>query len=451
MKSDYTNLLLAVLLSIIVTSCITPPFVLVDGGASATAFVYFDENGNGIFEKGERPLSRVKVGGQSYTDETGNASVFYFSPGCASKCWEGWSISVETPQGYKPSTPTQFQLIGDNQTYQFGFTLDPASVTATPYSSRLSCKIYGGVSGEDSGVSSDGSLWFAIPDGVAKYDSRSDLFQLNNNLSGLYDDIFTGDNNEIWITSQESNISRYLNSEWQTYGEESLITSSDISLGKTSDGRIWFARQAPPDSLISFNVETGKWQYFTYPSNSKYVVGQHVRVSTDGSAWFAAFDYRADKQIPDSSKSIQWKIFDIHSFTADEIVVIPDLYWINDSKLVADGTIWLTTTNGLAHFEPSTNKWDIYDWPISPEGNIIYGGDTISVGPDGLVWIGGSYYQKPLALRFVPKSGEWFAYDDRDGIPDIETIDNISVTPDGKVWFGFGLAHDIVAGCLVLK
>ena len=431
------------------TSPLTTPYIAVDGFADGEVFVWFDENANGMVDSGEKPLSRVLVGigyPNTFTEENGKASVGEFMAGCANDCWKGEKVYVDVPQGYKPTTPTEYPLTGYEQTYQFGFALDPTSATATPYLSHLACKTYKGIATEDSVVAFDGSLWVVLFDGVARYDLQSDQFHFYESTHGLYENISVGENGEIWIASQESTISRFLDSEWITYGKDSLITASDIALVSYSGDEVWFARQSSPNSIISFNKKSGEWKYFTPSNNVKRVVGQNVRLSTDGSTWFAAFGYRAEKAVPVSDIKINWKVYDLHTFTEEEIIEMPNLMWIEDSQIAMDGTIWLITSQGLTQFNPLTNTWKIYNWPHT---EFIDRG-SIAISPDGSIWVGISSNGKPLTLRYIPDSNDtnWYTYDDRDGIPE---IDNIAITPDGRIWFGSGLASSAVVGCNLLK
>lgn len=422
-----------------------------DGVATADVFVWFDENGNGVVDEDEKPLSRVEVGidyEAQYTNEDGKASIAKFMPGCSDNCSANQRVFAKTPQGYKPTTPTEIITTGQDQVYQFGFELDPSIPTATPYVSAMECKTYPGIEVKDSTVAPDGSLWLGLRDGVAEYDAITDRFIVHNSPSGLYDEIHVGEDQAIWIASQEFRISRYANAEWLTYEHDGLITASDIQLGETSKEIIWFARKAPPNSIISFNKKTGAWQYFTQTSDLKYVIGQSVRLSTDGFTWFAAFDERSKKIAPVSNEKIHWQIYDTHTFTEEEIFQIPNFGWIEDSQIAPDGTIWLTTTQGLAQFTPQSSSWAIHPWSELGENKPSADKSTLAISPDGSIWIG--TFGNPLALRYVPdtQNGVWSTYDDRDGLPPIDTL---SITPDNTIWFGSGLRSGGVLACKLLK
>jgi streptogramin lyase len=449
-NSSLRLLLFAVCCALIGSGCVA--YYAVDGSADAKVLVWLDANANGIVDPGEKPLNRVKVGmgyPDIFTDENGRASVGEFMPGCASNCWEGETVVVEAPQGYKPTTPMEFKLTGEDQTFQFGFVLDPLAATSTPYSAGLSCKTYKDIEPQGMAIAPDGSLWIALYDGTAKYDPKADQFVSYAGLDGLYEGINIGSNGEVWISTQEYMISRYFDSEWSTWQKESLIAASDVSIGTTQDGRVWFAVQAPPSELASFNPLTNEWRFFIQPEDLNYAVGTKVRASTDNSTWFAAFDDRAGATPPGPTPNIQWKIYDEHSFTKDEIQKIPSLGWIEDSKFDSRGLLWLSTTEGLASYDPVTDNWTINAWPHTNDIYPMIDTSSLGIGPDGSIWIGTSSNNRPLLLRFFPNEGgsAWQTYDDRDGIPNSGGIGKIAFTPDGKLW----LSVEGIAGCLVLR
>ncbi len=450
MKSNHSCFSVLFSFLLILTACTTGA---IDGFADGKVFVWFDENANGIVDGNERPLSRVLVGigyPNTFTDENGQASVSEFAPGCGKDCWRGKSIHAQIPQGFKATTPTEVPLIGYGKTYQFGFALDPMSATATPYAASLSCKRYPNVEADAMAVAPDGSLWVVAMDHIARYSSQEDRFVSYDAPSDLYDSIAVASNNDVWVTFQESSAGRYHDSKWTTYPADSLVTGSDLSIGTTLDGQVWFAIQAPPDKLASFNPATGQWRFYVQSSDVGYVVGEKVRALTNSSMWFAAFDDRAELTPPASDANIQWRVYDIHTFTADEVVQIPDVNWIEDSQMAADGTLWLATTNGLAQFDTATNNWNIRDWPRSEELSPVIDTSSLAISLDGSVWVGTSSNGKPLALQFIPDSnqGIWHTYDEREGIPDIE---GIAITPDGRIWFNPGSTAEMIVVCTLLK
>jgi hypothetical protein len=60
----------------------------------------------------------------SITDSSGQGQVGFFKAGCASKCWEGESVSVRVPPGYRLTTPIAVQLKDQEHAYEFGFQLE---------------------------------------------------------------------------------------------------------------------------------------------------------------------------------------------------------------------------------------------------------------------------------------------------------------------------------------
>ena len=452
------RLLLVILLSL--TSCIVVVVLLNwNKGGKASVFVWFDANANGVFDPGEQPLARVKVyatGGfgedERFTDEEGKASVVQLAPpDCFLNCFNDFTVVVETPPGYKPTTPTTLPFTGENHTYQFGFVRDPSGVTATPYVPGLSCKTYPNIEPEKMAVAGDGSLWISLWNGAAKYDVQTDQFDLHKGPMGFYRQIRIGTNNEVWISDWDVTISRYYNSTWLNYANDNLTANSDMSIGSTVDARVWFAFQAFSSELASFNPDTNQWRSYVEHQDHDFGVGKKVKASTDGSIWFAAFDDGASKTPPDSTSEIQWKVYDLHTLTQDEIEDIPDMNQIISSKMASDGTIWLSTTEGLTHFDPIADKWSIINWPHSYYVLPTVSMDTseLAIGPDQSIWMGTTSYDRPLVLHFTPNAsgGIWRTFDDRDGIPNAGEIKTIAVTPDGTVWLG----SDVVTGCTVLK
>ncbi len=204
--------------------------------------------------------------------------------------------------------------------------------------------------------------------------------------------------------------------------------------------------------LASFNPLSDQWRFFVEPLQMAHASGTKVRALTDGSTWFAAFGDRADLTPPDSTPSLRWTIYPLHSFADYEIQEIPDLDWIYDTKIDPQGLIWLSTVRGLATYDPSADTWKIADWPASSDLSPVIDSRSLAIGPDGAIWIGGHSSGRPLVLRFAPDGagGTWQTYDDRDGLPDSPDsgeINSLEVTPDGRIW----LATEDVTACTSLQ
>ncbi len=95
---------------------------------SAKVIVWFDKNGNGLFDNGETPLPGVFTysswGTYHMTGDHGEAN---FNDLNADDFWKNNTISVKTPDGFTPTTPTHLALTAYSGTYQFGFKLIDSS------------------------------------------------------------------------------------------------------------------------------------------------------------------------------------------------------------------------------------------------------------------------------------------------------------------------------------
>lgn len=108
----------------ITPGCSYPPGAVADGYASANVQTWNDSDEDGEKDAEESPLPWVTVQMAyelSITDSRGQGTVAVFKPGCAHKCWEGESVSVLVPPGYRATTPVEMDLTGEDRTYAFGF------------------------------------------------------------------------------------------------------------------------------------------------------------------------------------------------------------------------------------------------------------------------------------------------------------------------------------------
>lgn len=107
-----------------VAGCVSPPGAAVDGYANANVVTWYDADGDGEKDPDEPPVPWVTIEidyERSITDSTGQGAVGVFKPGCARRCWEGESVSVLVPPGYRATTPTEVDLTGAEGIYAFGF------------------------------------------------------------------------------------------------------------------------------------------------------------------------------------------------------------------------------------------------------------------------------------------------------------------------------------------
>jgi hypothetical protein len=121
-------LLVCVSVTILFSSpaCSTQPGATGDGYASAEVQTWHDVDGDGERAPAESPLAWVTIQlayESSITDSSGQGKVGIFKAGCIRRCWEGESVSIKVPPGYRATTPVVLELMGQEHGYEFGLQL----------------------------------------------------------------------------------------------------------------------------------------------------------------------------------------------------------------------------------------------------------------------------------------------------------------------------------------
>ena len=427
-----------------------------DCGWNAPALSWVDENGNGLWDAGELPLEGVQlhvndtrnnykdVGRRSVSDWNGHANVFVWLPGCPAARFEVYAIP---PTGYQLTTKSVVQVAGsgygNSDPVMFGFSRLAGFPSPTPYAPGLTCKVYPEPA-QDIMAASDGSVWTVYYDHVSRYNPDLDTwhtFTVTSQMPTFFDRIQIGADNITWVSRLESVAARFQAGTWNQYsGEHNFIAATEPSIGKTPNGEIWFAPEAPPDTLVAFNPASNSWRAY-YDNWGWHETPYSVRLVTDGSVWRAAFGSRSSLTPTLETDLVKWTIYDRHTFSDSEIQPTPLEGWINAAAVAPNGVLWIAYSFGLGQFDPATNEWTLYNADTT-NGALSEEPKKLAIAPDGSVWIAASGGAHSLAFHFMPtahlnKSDGWHKYDPRDGIPDASGINSVEVSQDGSVWFGF--------------
>jgi streptogramin lyase len=416
--------------------------VLCDGVANGKVVTWIDENANGTFDPGEEPLARVKVGGDiayTLTDENGEADIGSdLIPGCCDQCWQYVEAVVDVPYGYQPTTPTTQSFTGYDETYHFGFVIDPMVPTPTPYTPKLSCVAYPQDGMQAMAVGPDGTLWLTFRDGVAKFVyNRNRIFKYDIPI-GRHSEIMIDAQDSVWIRDEFEIFGRFSDDEFSEFNRGSLIAKSTWSIGSTSDGTVWFlAGVGRSDKIASFTPSTNEWRLY-YQEWDWIEAEDQVRVSTNGVIWFAAFDDQAKNSPVLFGEEFAWDVYDIHIFSGKEKVEIPGRGSVGDGLIASDDTVWFIVGDSLLRYLPNKDEWRVFEFPesdeISPDRF-----SQMAFGPDGSIWITSTSYGKQVVLQFVHDGDEahWLTYDDRDvGFDNVGY--QIAFTEDGELWLAPG-------------
>jgi hypothetical protein len=360
-----TSLVIIPGLVIVVLLHFSERFCVWDGSISS----WVDENRNGKWDKGEPPLEGVQfhvnntkrglkdIGSRTTSDWNGHADVNVDLIGCPSARFEVYAVP---PIGYRFVTNEVVQVegpgYGNGDSIQFGFARIPGYPTPTPYVSNLTCRSYPQSAFEISSAP-DGTIWMVNIFGAVRFDPQTDTWQtypVSTTVTAIFDQIQVGNNRTVWITDFENTSARLQGSSWIYFtGEKSLVAASEQSIGRTPDGEIWFAPQAPPDILVAFNPKNNSWKAY-YGSAGAHGDSTSARIFTDGTVWRLAFGYRSAYDPPEPVPA-GWKIYDRHIFSSAEIQTIPFDGWIKSVKIDPDGILWIAHTGGISRFNPVSN------------------------------------------------------------------------------------------------
>ncbi len=107
-----------------VLPCYPPPWVTVDGVATAKVIAFYDDNRDGILNEGERPLPNITIkmaGKSAQTDQKGKGNIFLFKEGCVCKCSRGETLLVTVPEAWQTTTAIEYSLNGKDEIIPLGF------------------------------------------------------------------------------------------------------------------------------------------------------------------------------------------------------------------------------------------------------------------------------------------------------------------------------------------
>jgi streptogramin lyase len=424
--------------------------VIADCAWDTGVLAWVDENGDGRRDSTEPPLEGVRfrvddihngiqdVGGASVSDWNGQAGVDVWLPGCPHARFK---VLAEAPVGYRPKTEASVEVTGagygGSDTLEFGFTRNEGFPTPTPYVPGLTCTIYDQYV-DDITIAPDGTVWIISQNGAARYEAQSDTWQTFPIDSSAPEDlapyrIQVASNDTIWLSDGLA-AARHYKGAWTYYTdytkERNLIAASEPSIGTTSDGLIWFAPESPSNGLIAFDPASGTWKAFL--KEHDYAI-ESVRLFTDGVVWRAALGLASEYTVP-ASIPREWKIYDRHVFSAQELLPPPDVSLTEAATIDKQDNIWMATWDGVVRFDPRAGKWQEFDG-ISTVNTVSAWPKDISAAPDGSIWVASSQAHA-LAFSLSPSTGRWQRFDPRDGIPD-HYVNHIEVDHAGRVWFGF--------------
>jgi len=307
-----------------------------------------------------------------------------------------------------------------------------------------------------------GGLWIGtgsdekFAPGLAHFTASGEWFTYNtdnsklpsNNIGSLLKDEKGG----LWVGTEEGLVYRDVNNKWVIgYNKSSGLPASGIN-ALISDGKggLWAgtSHYTGHGGLAHFDNATQKWtvltssETFGVPSNSFFA----LLPDDKGGLWVGSGSIWGNMAVGGLgyySASDKWTVY------TPENSRIPSR---EISSLLFDGpeALWIGTEgDGLAHFNITQNKWEIFNTsnsPRLPDNRVL----SLATDSQGL-WIG---THSGLAYRSV--NNEWKNFDSSHPRLENAPVNKLLIEADGGLWIGIydryedsektGLIHRSVTG-----
>lgn len=435
---------------------------------SGTGVAWVDENGDGVRDPDEPPLSGVilhlsdtlngvhDVAGPSVTNWKGEATLSVFLPGCPRVHLE---LRLDIPDGYRLTTPAQVavkQREGE-QVYGFGLAYLPGIPTVTPLPPAPVCTTHR--LGEASemhvtglAVDHDGTLWISTyPNGVKSYDRNRDVWHDYTHANGLVDDrvrsVTVADGGAVWFAT-DGGVSRFDGRAWTSYTvADGLADPVVFNVSFAPDGAVWLGTF---NGISQLSPSTGEWTSYAAEDGVKEKDAIQVAAMPDGSIWYLTTTstiYRS--ALPEQAgERRRWTV--PPNYRSE----MRTLYGSKDAGVGRDGAYWFVGLAGINRFDPVTEQWTTYD-ERSTKGVYRGWGHALDVAPDGSIWIAAGLrstliYRLVLDLQ-VGNAIDWQVYDQRDLFPERiagqegVAAHTIAAAASDTIWFA---TYDSVTRCI---
>jgi ligand-binding sensor domain-containing protein/tRNA A-37 threonylcarbamoyl transferase component Bud32 len=258
-----------------------------------------------------------------------------------------------------------------------------------------------------------GALWFIHGgSGLSRYDPVDAVWQAFGSQEGAVDwPSAPGVDSEghLWVGEYET-LKWYDGQGWQVFEPDQLVeqTIFGIAFGPGDVKWLWTY-----NGVIRHDPATDEWTTFTAAEHPVFENVNTVYVTSDGTVWVGG-DYGlvrydgSDWGMPDATGEAPKGG---EEGNVDAIAEAPD------------GSLWVVSHGALYRLDGG--QWSRFEWPDNWIG-------TMTVGPDGMVWVG----QENLG-HFDPSNGAWQSLTPADGLVS-HSVQAIYVTPVGVVWVGTG-------------
>jgi len=286
-----------------------------------------------------------------------------------------------------------------------------------------------------------GGLWIGTNTGLAQFTANGEWFTYNTDNSKLPSNnirtLLKDEKGGLWVGTEEGVVYRDVNNKWVIgYDKNSGLPASGIN-ALISDGKggLWAGTSHYTGHGGLAHFDSQKWTVFTSPETFRVPSNNFFTLLADDKdgLWVGSGVIAGDPNglggLGYYSASDKWTVY------TPENSRIPSRE-INNLLFDGPEALWMGTEgDGLAHFNITQNKWEIFNTSNSsqlPDDNVL----SLARDNDGL-WIG---TMKGLAYRSI--NNEWKNFDSSHPRLENAPINELLIEADGGLWIGIGDPYD---------
>jgi hypothetical protein len=221
-------------------------------------------------------------------------------------------------------------------------------------------------------------IWAAFTREVFKYDGQNWISYSNvlePEIGVGYYDLAEGPSGDIWVTTTKS-LAQWNGSSWKFHHPKADIPQHNHVICFDNQGKLWLVTNS---SLYSYDGKEWKQNIIFDDINlPSYFYGNTITIMKDGNIWIGSRDIPCIAVFHDDEI--------VKTFTKEDGLPFTDDNSYNDGingiKQAPDDSIWVSSQNGLLHFDGTQFKlYSTYrynDFAIDLSGNLFFPGSGIA-------------------------------------------------------------------------
>ncbi len=245
-------------------------------------------------------------------------------------------------------------------------------------------------------------------------------FDRSNGLIGRVRDVHEDRDGAIWFATDRG-VNRYSGYGWTSYSPPYRLTGVS-AVYQTRNGQMWFGTSR--EGVHRLDPEVNEWTTYTRQEGlgSNFVSRSALMQARDGTLWVG---HRRSSSASDGTETAISR-FDGQSWSTLSFPIGPPNPSVRDILQATDGSIWVTTTEGLLSFDGM--DWERYTAEDGLPRNSAY---QILEARNGDFWFA---FGSAGIARFDGRA--WTVYRDGEDLLGGGSIWSLWQTADGAIWAG---------------